>query len=117
MAGRVGRTEFVVMMAATMALTALSIDLMLPAFDEMRADFGLASDSTNIAATITVFFIGLAIAQLFYGPLADRFGRKPVLYGGLLIFVLGRSARRWPVRSASCWRSASSGVSVRRRRG
>ena len=72
-----------------MALTALSIDLMLPAFDEMRADFGLASDSTNIAATITVFFIGLAIAQLFYGPLADRFGRKPVLYGGLLIFVLG----------------------------
>ncbi len=89
MAGPVGRTEFVVMMASTMALTALSIDLMLPAFDEMRADFGLASDSTNIAATITVFFIGLAIAQLFYGPLADRFGRKPVLYGGLLIFVLG----------------------------
>ena len=89
MAGPVGRIEFVVMMASTMALTALSIDLMLPAFDEMRADFGLASDSTNIAATITVFFIGLAIAQLFYGPLADRFGRKPVLYGGLLIFVLG----------------------------
>ncbi len=89
MAGPVGRIEFVVMMASTMALTALSIDLMLPAFDEMRADFGLASDSTDIAATITVFFIGLAIAQLFYGPLADRFGRKPVLYGGLLIFVLG----------------------------
>jgi DHA1 family bicyclomycin/chloramphenicol resistance-like MFS transporter len=88
-AGPVGRTEFVVMMASTMALTALSIDLMLPAFDEMRTDFGLASDSTDIAATITVFFIGLAIAQLLYGPLADRFGRKPVLYGGLLIFVLG----------------------------
>jgi DHA1 family bicyclomycin/chloramphenicol resistance-like MFS transporter len=77
------------MMASTMALTALSIDLMLPAFDEMRADFGLAADSTDTAATVTVFFIGLAIAQLIYGPLADRFGRKPVLYGGLLIFVFG----------------------------
>lgn len=78
-----------VLMASTMALTALSIDLMLPAFDEIRADFGLAADSTDTAAIITLFFLGMAIAQLIYGPLADRFGRKPVLYVGLAIFVLG----------------------------
>lgn len=88
-AGRVGRTEFIVLMAWTMALTALSIDLMLPAFDEMRADFGLPPDSTATAATITLFFIGMAFAHLFYGPLADRFGRKPTLYGGLAIFTVG----------------------------
>lgn len=87
--GRIGRREFVVLMAWTMALTALSIDLMLPAFDEMRVDLGLAPDSTETAATVTVFFIGMAIAHLFYGPLADRFGRKPTLYGGLVIFVAG----------------------------
>jgi MFS transporter, DHA1 family, multidrug resistance protein len=87
--GRLGQREFVVLMAWTMALTALSIDLMLPAFDEMRADFGLAADSTETAATITVFFIGMAFAHLFYGPLADRFGRKPTIYGGLFVFTFG----------------------------
>ena len=76
-------------MASTMSLSALSIDLMLPAFDDMRADFGLAADSTDTAAIITLFFLGMAAAQLVYGPLADRFGRKPVLYGGLTVFVLG----------------------------
>ena len=76
-------------MASTMSLSALSIDLMLPAFDEMRADFGLATDSTDTAAIITLFFLGMAAAQLVYGPLADRFGRKPVLYGGLAVFVMG----------------------------
>ena len=76
-------------MASTMSLSALSIDLMLPAFDEMREDFGLAADSTDTAAIITLFFLGMAAAQLVYGPLADRFGRKPVLYGGLAVFVMG----------------------------
>ncbi|MBT8212692.1 MAG: MFS transporter, partial [Acidimicrobiia bacterium] len=87
--GRVGPREFVVLMATVIGLTALSIDLMLPAFDDMRADFGLAADATETASIVTVFFFGLAIAQLVYGPLADRFGRKPVVYGGMVVFVLG----------------------------
>lgn len=87
--GRVGPTEFVVLMAMTIALTALAIDLMLPAFDEIRSDLGLASDSTDTAAIITVFFFGLAVAQLAYGPVADRFGRKPTVYVGLAIFSVG----------------------------
>lgn len=73
-------------MAMTIGLTALSIDLMLPAFDDIRADFGLAANATETGAIITVFFFGLAFGQLLYGPLADRFGRKPVIYGGLLVF-------------------------------
>jgi len=81
--------EFVALMAMIMALTALSIDLMLPAFDEIRADFGLAADSTQTAGIVTSLFFGLAVAQLAYGPLADRFGRKPVLYGGFAIYAIG----------------------------
>jgi DHA1 family bicyclomycin/chloramphenicol resistance-like MFS transporter len=72
-----------------MALTALATDLMLPAFDDIRAAFGLPEDSSEVAAIITTFFLGMALAQYVYGPLADRFGRKPVLYAGLGIYALG----------------------------
>jgi MFS transporter, DHA1 family, multidrug resistance protein len=84
-----GRREFTVLMSMTMALTALSIDIMLPAFPLIRQSFGLDPTSTEVAGIITVFFVGLAVAQLFYGPLADRFGRKPVLYGGYVVFLIG----------------------------
>lgn len=72
-----------------MAMGALAIDLMLPAFDEIREHFGLASDSTRAAQIVTTFLLGMALAQFFYGPLADRFGRKPVLYAGFLIYGIG----------------------------
>ncbi len=72
-----------------MALSALGIDMMLPAFDEIRAHFGLEPDSTQVAQVVTFFLLGLAVAQYFYGPLADRFGRKPVLYAGLALYGLG----------------------------
>jgi DHA1 family bicyclomycin/chloramphenicol resistance-like MFS transporter len=77
------------MVSMLMASTAISIDIMLPAFGRMRDDFGLAADSTHVGATITAFFLGLAAAQLVYGPLADRWGRKPTLYLGLAIYVFG----------------------------
>ena len=71
-----------------MSTTALSIDLMLPAFDDMRATFGLEPDSTDVARVVTAFFLGLAIGQIFYGPFADRFGRKPVLYASFGIYAI-----------------------------
>lgn len=74
------------MLACQTALSALAIDTMLPAFDEMRDAFGLASDSNRVALAVTTFFLGMALGQLFHGPLADRFGRKPVLYGSLLLY-------------------------------
>lgn len=86
-ASRPGRLEFTVGLAMCMALTALGIDMALPGFDAMRQDLGLPADSTAIAGVVTVYFIGLAIAQVACGPLADRFGRKPVLYAGLVVYV------------------------------
>jgi len=72
-----------------MALGALAIDVMLPAFDDIREHYGLPADSTKVAQVVTAFLLGMALAQFFYGPLADRFGRKPVLYAGFAIYGLG----------------------------
>lgn len=83
------RGHFTALVSIIMALAALGIDMMLPALDEMREHFGLDPDSSQVAQVITAFLIGLAVAQYFYGPLADRFGRKPVLYGGLLLYGIG----------------------------
>lgn len=87
--GRIGRRELLALLSLTMALTALSIDLMLPAFGEIRAAFGMEPDSSDVAAMVTVFMIGLASVQLLYGPFSDRFGRKPMLYAGFALYALG----------------------------
>lgn len=81
--------EFIALMAALSASTALGIDVMLPALGEIRAAFGLAPDATTLSWTVTLYLLGLGCAQLVFGPLADRFGRKPALYGGLALYALG----------------------------
>lgn len=86
---RLGRKELLTLTSAIMALIALAIDLMLPAFDDIRVAFDLGEGSNETGRVVTVFFLGLAMAQLIYGPLADRFGRKPVLYLGIGIYLLG----------------------------
>jgi len=75
-----------------MAVTALAIDALLPAFDAVREEFGLASDATDVAALVTAFIVGFGLGQLPAGLLADRFGRRPVLWGGLAIYVVGAAA-------------------------
>ena len=84
-----GQRELLTLMSAIMALMALGIDTMLPAFDEIRTTFDLGDASPRAGQVITVFFMGLAIAQLAWGPIADRFGRKPVLYAGSAIYIAG----------------------------
>ena len=84
-----GPKELLVMISSLMALTALGIDLLLPAFDEIRGAFNLADDSNQVSQVITVFFLGLAVAQIVWGPLTDRFGRKKILYYSIGIYSLG----------------------------
>ncbi len=80
--------EFVAMTAALMALTALSIDIMLPALPMIGDALGV--ENHNDRQKIVIFYMaGFAAGQLIYGPLSDRFGRKPVLLFGLSLFVAG----------------------------
>ena len=72
-----------------MALGALGIDMVLPAFADMRAEFGLAADSNQVAATVTTYVLGLSVGMLFFGPLSDRIGRKPSLYLGFIVYGIG----------------------------
>lgn len=81
-----GFAEFVGFIAACMALNALAIDVMLPALPLLNADFALA-DPNHAQAVIPVYLLGMGVSQLFYGPLSDRYGRRPVLIGGLLLFA------------------------------
>lgn len=85
----IGQRELLTLISAIMALMALAIDLLLPAFDDIEAAFGLDPDSTRASQTITVFFLGLAVAQVIWGPMADRYGRKPILYAGIAIYAAG----------------------------
>jgi len=80
--------EFVALMAFTMSLVALSIDAMLPAFPDMASDLGVTG-ANDIQLVVSTLFIGLATGQLFYGPLSDSIGRKPAIYIGFVLFILG----------------------------
>ena len=82
-----GFPEFVCLIAMLMALNALAIDAMLPALPDIGTALGVVSDNSR-QWVITAYLLGFGSAQIVYGPLADRYGRKPVLIGGLLIYVV-----------------------------
>ena len=86
---RLGDVELIALLAFIMALGALGVDLMLPAFGDLRTAFDLPDDSTRVAGIITAYVIGTAVGTLVYGPVSDRFGRKPALYGGFFLYALG----------------------------
>ena len=85
--------EFIALMAMVAATVAFSIDAMLPALPDIGA--ALSPDDLNRAQLIiTSFVFGMGVGTLFTGPLSDAFGRKPVMIGGAVVYILA-SAVAW----------------------
>ena len=80
--------EFILLVTALMATTALGIDLMLPAFPDIRQQFVMSTDSTQVTWIVTAYFLGMAAGPWLYGPASDRFGLRVPLYAGLLLYTL-----------------------------
>lgn len=74
------------MMAALMALHAFGIDAMLPALPDIGRSFSV-TDPNQLQWVVTIFVMGAGAGQLIYGPLSDRFGRRPVILVGLTLYV------------------------------
>jgi MFS transporter, DHA1 family, multidrug resistance protein len=79
------RNLIIVILGALSTISPFAIDMYLPAFPQM-AD-ALHTSTAHISLSLSSYFAGMAAAQLFYGPLLDRFGRKIPLYAGLILFV------------------------------
>ena len=84
---RPGPRETVAMLAGLMALNAFAIDAMIPALPDIGAHLGVAEDNRR-QLIIVVYMLGFGFGQLLWGPLADRFGRKPVLALGIGLYVI-----------------------------
>ena len=76
----------ILILGALSTVSPFSIDMYLPAFPQIARDLG--TTPAQISLSVSGYFIGLALGQLFYGPLLDRFGRKPPLYAGLSLFAV-----------------------------
>ena len=89
---RPGSKVFTFVLAMGMAVTALGVDTVLPAFPDIRETLGLDAEATEVAGLITFFLMGSSAGLLPAGLLADRFGRRPVMWGGLVLYVAGAVA-------------------------
>jgi len=89
--GVMGRAEFIAMMAFLMALNALAIDIMLPGLQEIGAALNVENENHR-QYVVSAYLIGFGVAQLFYGPIADRFGRRMPMIVGLGIYVVSSLA-------------------------
>ncbi len=84
---KLAQFEFVTLMASLMSIVALAIDALLPALDIIGITIGTRQVADN-QLLITMIFLGLGIGPLFFGPISDSIGRKPVVYMGLLLFII-----------------------------
>jgi DHA1 family bicyclomycin/chloramphenicol resistance-like MFS transporter len=81
------RPEFIGLVAALMALNALAIDVMLPALPYMGDALGVANENER-QLVVSAYMIGFGMAQLAFGPITDRFGRRAPLFVGMALYVL-----------------------------
>ncbi|EIG3047786.1 TPA: Bcr/CflA family multidrug efflux MFS transporter [Escherichia coli] len=91
--------RFLVWLAGLSVLGFLATDMYLPAFAAIQAD--LQTPASAVSASLSLFLAGFAAAQLQWGPLSDRYGRKPVLLIGLTIFALGSLGMLWVENAAT----------------
>ena len=80
--------EFIILAALLTAMVAMSVDTMLPAIGLIATELG-ATDPNSRQYIITIFFAGMTIGTLIYGPWSDSIGRKPAIYVGLAFYTLG----------------------------
>ncbi len=85
-ARRSGPRETVVLLAGLMALNAFAIDAMIPALPAIGNELGVETENRRQLVVIT-YFLGFGVGQIFWGPLADRFGRKPILATGVALYT------------------------------
>ncbi len=83
--------EFICIIAGLMALNATAVDIMLPALGDIQNTFQFEDDNQRQKMVI-VYLMGMGLSQIFYGPLIDRFGRKPILAISLIVYVLASIA-------------------------
>jgi DHA1 family bicyclomycin/chloramphenicol resistance-like MFS transporter len=79
--------EFVAIVASIIALNPLAMDMMLPALPNIGASFGI-SDGNYLQSVLSTFLLGFGVGQFVMGPLSDRFGRRPVLLSGMVLYGL-----------------------------
>src|SRR5436190_12294111 len=84
-ARRPGARELTTMLAGLMALNAFAIDAMIPALPEIGRSLHVATENHR-QLVVVAYFVGFASTQLIWGPLADRFGRKPILAAGIVLY-------------------------------
>lgn len=80
----------ILILGALSTVSPFAIDMYLPGFPAIAADLGTTIDQVQLS--LTGYLIGIAVGQLIYGPLLDRFGRKKPLYIGLSIYILASLA-------------------------
>lgn len=85
----IGSKGFVAVLSMCMAVTALGVDTVLPAYGDIRSSLGLTEGASEVTGLITFYLMGNSLGLLPAGILADRFGRRAIMWGGLALYVLG----------------------------
>ena len=82
-----GFPEFVIVIASIMALNPIAMDMMLPALPDIASAFHITAANRS-QMVLSIFLLGFGVGQFVMGPLSDRFGRRPLLLGGMTIYCI-----------------------------